>query len=342
MVMRNFRKIILFVSALGFANQNSFAQCTLRTTAVVSGDTLHCSGGTQYRTAVAFNPIFNLYYSNNAGGNDPDEYFDINGNLLGSSIDTDWRGMWYNPNTGKIEGNTWNNYFVVDNLTTQGYFGGTIQNPFNTTPPDPQAIGAFDPQNNRILYYKSGSLYGESRVNGVDAPTIVLTGIPNFTSISSPTLIYTGCVGMEVGLYNYSTKQILFFNKTTGAYAASIALPSNAPSTSYNGGQFSFANNIVWIYNNSINKWIGFDIFTSSVGINEVAVKELAIFPNPVESYLTIDAEQMDDIIITDLFGRLVLSEKLNLNKQIDIRNLPSGMYFIQTKNGAKTKFIKL
>ncbi len=319
----------------------SIAQCTLRTTAIVSGDTLHCVGGNQYRTAVAFNPTYNLYYSNNSGGTDPDEYFDIDGNLLGSSIDTDWRGMWYNPTTGKIEGNTWDNYFVVDNLTAQGYFGGTIQNPFNTTPPDPQAVGAFDPQNNRILYYKSGSLYGESRVNGADAPTITLTGIPNFTNISSPTLIYTGCAGMEVGLYNYSTKQILFFNKTTGVYSSSISLPSNAPNTSYNSGQFSFANNLVWIFNNTLKKWIGFEIFEPSVGIDELKEQKISIYPNPVESILTIELQNETEVLITDLLGKVVMSKKLDSNSQLDVSDLLPGMYFVQTKEGAKTKFIK-
>jgi hypothetical protein len=279
--MNKFGKIVLIFCALVFINKTSIAQCTLRTTAVVSGDTLHCVGGTQYRTAVAFNPTYNLYYSNNAGGTDPDEYFDIDGNLLGSSIDTDWRGMWYNTFNGKIEGNTWSNYFIVDGLSAQGYLGGTTQMPFNTTPPDPQAVGVFDPQSYRILYYKSGSLYGESRVDGTNAPTVVLTGIPNFINISSPTLIYTGCAGMEIGLYNYSTKQILFFNKTTGVYSSSISMPSNTPNTSYNSGQFSFANNLVWIFNNSINKWIGFDIFEPSVGINELQEQKISIYPNP-------------------------------------------------------------
>ncbi len=335
------KKIVLSLSVISFINVNCFSQCTLRTTAVASGDTLHCQGGLQYRTAVAFNPTFNLYYSNTSGGSDPDEYFDIDGNYLGSDINTDWRGFWYNPSTGKIEGNCWDNYFVVDNLTTQGFLGGSTQVVFNTTPPDPQAVGVFDPQNNRVLYYKSGSLYGESRVDGVNAPTITLTGIANFSNISSPTLIYTGCAGMEIGLYNYSTKQILFFNKTTGVYSSSISLPSNTPTTTYNSGQFSFANNIVWIFNNTLKKWIGFDIFDSSVGIEEYQTNTVSFFPNPVESTLTLDAKENSEVSIYDVLGKVIIKERLDSKNQINLSNLTPGVYFLQINNEKRAKFIK-
>jgi hypothetical protein len=61
----------------------------------------------------------------------------------------------------------------------------------------------------------------------------------------------------------------------------------------------------------------------------------------PVESTLTIDLQIESEVSITDLLGKIVMSKNVDLKGKMDVSGLPSGMYFIQTKEGTKTKFIK-
>ena len=322
------------------ATQN-YAQCTFRTTAIATGDTLHCSGGDYYRTAVAFNPVHQLYYSVDAGGTTPDEVFDINGNQVYSSISMDWRGLWWNTNTNQLEGNTWGNYLVIDSLQATGYLGGTFNSVGSTTTPNVQCAGVYDPTLDMIYYYNSGTLYGESRSSLVDMTPLPLTGLTSFTSIHDPTLIYTGCAGNEIGLYDMSAQKIYLFNKSTGALATTINMPVGTIFTSYLGGNFAFANNIVWLYNLGINKWVGFDIFQPAVGIGEIAMSQVSIYPNPTSSTLKIEVKEQTQITIVNALGEVVKTETIKGLSTIDVTELSTGVYFIQSNTGIKTKFIK-
>jgi hypothetical protein len=341
------KKIILLSTFILLLNtQSSIAQCdNFYSTAVPSGDTLHCSGGDIYRTAVAFNPQKQLYYSVNAGGTTPDEVFDINGQKVGSSISVDWRGLWWNPNQNVIEGNTWDNYFAVDSLQSNGHLGGTIYTfPGNTTPPNVQSAGAYDPSQDLIYYYYNGTLYGESRTGLVDITPITLTGLASFTDVISHSLFYYDCPGKEIVLFDNGSlnKRLLFFNKSTGAFSAAVLLPSSLGSIAYTGGNFSYANNKVWLYNYSLNKWVGYNFIQSGVGINELKQNLISMYPNPTSSILNIEVKEQTQISIVNVLGDIVLTQTLNGLSKIDVSNLTSGVYFIQdSKSGQTIKFIK-
>jgi hypothetical protein len=256
------KKIILLISSICIIT-NSNAQ-SLLTTAEVSGDTLFTSGN-HYKSAVAFNPIKNLYYSNNAGGSDAEEVFTISGGTSVSNNSVlDYRGFWWNPETSRIEGNAWNNYYVYDYLTADGYLGGTIGSSFSTTPPNAQSVGAYDSINHIIYYYSNGAVYGESSINGVDIPTINLLnntgGSFDFTNIQEYSLIYTGIATKEIGLYNRVDKKIVFFNLANGRHSETVNMPNNTFDQTLTYFQFSYANSLVWLYDGINYRWIGYKI----------------------------------------------------------------------------------
>lgn len=82
--------------------------------------------------------------------------------------------------------------------------------------------------------------------------------------------------------------------------------------------------------------------FNTCTNINELNKTALSIYPNPTNSYITINSENdLGMIKITNLLGAEVLTlETKETTSKIDVSNLTSGVYFIKVKNSI-TKFIK-
>ncbi len=88
-----------------------------------------------------------------------------------------------------------------------------------------------------------------------------------------------------------------------------------------------------------IAKWIGGN-FTSacgnSIGLNENKKNgQIRVYPNPATEFLNIESEiQIDsEIQILDILGREVVTSIItNKSRQVDIANLPAGVYFVMLK----------
>lgn len=69
------------------------------------------------------------------------------------------------------------------------------------------------------------------------------------------------------------------------------------------------------------------------------------VFPNPVNSILTIETSLQDsETKIFDILGNKLSSEELDYRKQLDVSQLPKGIYFLQLQEKGKiytSKFIK-
>jgi hypothetical protein len=97
---------------------------------------------------------------------------------------------------------------------------------------------------------------------------------------------------------------------------------------------------------------IGIDYRTYPSGITEKkSLSSLILYPNPVGARLTLaysGEQEVNGILITDEFGRLLNSFKTNLKKHetlsIPVENLPSGLYCVILKTDGESvisKFIK-
>ncbi len=81
----------------------------------------------------------------------------------------------------------------------------------------------------------------------------------------------------------------------------------------------------------------------TTVGIQEVwNTKFLDVYPNPTQATLTIVASENMEIQLINTLGEMIFTKKLLIGaNNMDVRNLSKGVYFIQSQNGYRVKFIK-
>jgi hypothetical protein len=66
------------------------------------------------------------------------------------------------------------------------------------------------------------------------------------------------------------------------------------------------------------------------------------LFPNPAAGYIQISGlKSNENFTVYNLSGIPVFSGTNSNNEKIDIKNFPSGLYFLKTKNGNSIKFLK-
>jgi hypothetical protein len=76
--------------------------------------------------------------------------------------------------------------------------------------------------------------------------------------------------------------------------------------------------------------------------------KNILLYPNPANNilnYSTSNDVSFDDLTITDVFGKLILTNKFTAGtNQVDVSHLQSGVYFVRFSNSETSvvkKFIK-
>ena len=101
--------------------------------------------------------------------------------------------------------------------------------------------------------------------------------------------------------------------------------------------------------------WSGSILGTTNGGGFPVSVEEhisngktLTIYPNPASTFITVEtnaAKAISQLSITNLNGQQLISRQITDPKtQIDISNLPNGVYFVRLTNDKSVevgKFVK-
>jgi hypothetical protein len=70
----------------------------------------------------------------------------------------------------------------------------------------------------------------------------------------------------------------------------------------------------------------------SLAGLNQIEDITLSIFPNPTTDFVTVvtQDDQIDQLMLQDLSGKVIKQEEVVGPKtQLDLSELPKGMYFI-------------
>jgi hypothetical protein len=317
------------------------AQC-VATSAELDLTLTTTSGGTNNRSGVVFDPIRSRYYSVNAGSADyPVETYDASGTLLSSVPQGfDYRGAWWNPALSQFEGNGFANLGIfvqnVDPVTGHALGSGTVI--FNGNQPNAQSVGDLDHDANEIIYYFSGAVHRYDRATNALLGTLPLSGLPvPFASLNSNSVIYTGCVGSEIGVYNFQDRRLLFIDKATGAFSGECQLPPNAPPRSSFG--MSFANGLFWLYNDG--QWFGYGILSGGTGIAGSAVDGVRLYPNPATSQVSVawntSADPRAEVRILDMLGRMVHTARADRDVSVlDVAMLPAGAYVVQCIAGQR------
>ena len=77
----------------------------------------------------------------------------------------------------------------------------------------------------------------------------------------------------------------------------------------------------------------------ANVGINENLTNNVTIYPNPTSDVLNISTNSNDlsELIIKDITGKIVLIQNFNTNISINTENYAKGVYLIDVKNNLGT-----
>ena len=71
--------------------------------------------------------------------------------------------------------------------------------------------------------------------------------------------------------------------------------------------------------------------FAEGVGIDQVSLDEVSLFPNPATSTVTVRANGMEQVSIIDLNGRTVMTQRVNTETAtFDLSTLAKGTYFVR------------
>lgn len=80
-------------------------------------------------------------------------------------------------------------------------------------------------------------------------------------------------------------------------------------------------------------------VVSTNVGIDELAISEDFVFPNPVEDVLNLRKSLSVPLTITNISGQTILKVPIG-ETRLDVSGLKPGLYFLKSDFG-KTRFIK-
>lgn len=228
----------------------------------------------QKGASVCWNPVTKKYYAVFTGSKEPLGVYDEKGKLL---TDTSLaamqnvRGLWYNPATKKICGNTFND---------GGWFSYTLNNKgvpvasktdiAGMKQPDEQSTGTYDPASGMVYFFNGGKLvfYNNKGVFAKKLP--IHFGQPkvlgpaefenedNFnTDYNQTTVVHTGIAASPAGLLNVKLNRIELYDLNEGYLQQILLLPDDDlyGTKAFN---FAYANGIYWLYNIFTRTWQGF------------------------------------------------------------------------------------
>jgi Secretion system C-terminal sorting domain len=322
--------------------------CTPLTNALVGSTMLVSPGGTGNFSAVVYNPDADLYYCFNAGSSSyPANTFDGTFTFLDAVPQGfDYRGAWWNPNTAQVEGNGYNvlGIFVQDLDAITSYPLGTGSVILPSAQPDQQSVGAYDPAGNVILYYFNGSISRYARADNTLLGTTAITGLPvGTTDINSNTVVYTGCAGYELAVFDWVARRVLFVDGSTYAYAGACQLPPDAPARASFG--MSYSNDRFWLFDDAANPgtWRSYQVLSGTQSVTEAATAPIDLFPNPAQEVLgvsTTGSAPERSVRVVDLTGRAVPCPVRAAgvgSYQLDVSALANGTYalLLDTDDGS-------
>ncbi len=81
----------------------------------------------------------------------------------------------------------------------------------------------------------------------------------------------------------------------------------------------------------------------SPLSLDDIAFKNVAIYPNPSKGLLHINTDKNIQISITDVLGKTIVPlQNFNNNNTIDISNLNNGMYIVKVSDGKTNGSLKI
>jgi uncharacterized protein (TIGR02145 family) len=238
------------------------------------------------------------------------------------------------PNGWQVS-STYNWNSLIDYLVDNGYAYDTPSGLEDFTADSmaaPDCLGPDIPNNESFGWYYSNTpgTPGNncSNTNNKSGFNAMPSGMRRYNAHSSNTSTYSGFIGKHYHAY--------FWTSSAGSTGRAFwrRLSHDYSSTLFGGSGYMF-----YVENGYS---VRFSRTAQTANINNNAINDFKIIPNPTSDYLLIENLDTKNAIIYNIHGKEVM--KVNNKNKIDVSSLSKGVYFVRVYDGINSsikKFIK-
>jgi hypothetical protein len=228
--------------------------------------------------AIAWHPIQKKYYTSMAGNAIyPMGVYNALGKPVQENVDAeyDYRGMWYNPMSKRIEFNCYDSggigHLVLD---AKGKIDSKVIDFEGMNQPDNQCVGVYHTTSNYIIYLAAGYTV-EKYSPKTGEPLLTLTTLhagcktkkeadeldadteaTRWEQRNASSVQFTGMPKAELAILNVEDHTIELYDQKTGLLTK-VAYKIPESITIYPNFNFSYTNGIWWFFNKDERKWVG-------------------------------------------------------------------------------------
>lgn len=226
--------------------------------------------------AVVWHPQLQRYYAAQAGNAAfPLEIFDSKGTMISDdnlATMIDIRGLWYNAQRKTLQINAYNDLGWAEyKMNSNGIPEGVRRMPGATGQPTENSAAAYDAVNDVVYFFDNAAstLNRHQILNSAPEAKIPLylgaatkdefeahkkNEHPEY--YNETVVVYTGNKGAEVGMLNITSRRIELYDIGTGYMTQALNLPDDA--TVEASLDFSYANEIYWLFDTKYREWKGY------------------------------------------------------------------------------------
>lgn len=155
----------------------------------------------------------------------------------------------------------------------------------------------------------------------------------------------------------YNDTEVPDFDPDVLEYTVTLPAGTTTPPVVSTGGSEDPNATVVIVQPETANGMATVDVFSEElmthktytidftiVGVDESALSNVQVFPNPSSNFLYVTNVENADVKIVSMDGKTVYHSKLNGTRKIDVRNLAQGAYMVQVSNDHFTttkRFVK-
>lgn len=220
---------------------------------------------------VVWHPIQKKYYAAMAGNKGfPMVVTDATGKIL-SETDTktgaDMRGMWYNPKTKNIYGNTYNMMGIVQlKINKTGLMGGSPETVSEFDQPDEQSFAVLDPIADAIMVLDDGviKVQKKGKTDFEDLVQLKFEGFDDRDSFSDKYVNYSFAYTSQKDfvVVNMESHQLEFYDKKSGEKKLTVSIPDEVDL--YEQFNFCYTNNLFFFFNKDSRIWTGYKLLNNA------------------------------------------------------------------------------
>ena len=184
-------------------------------------------------------------------------------------------------------------------------------------------------------------------INNSTTATATETACDSYTWALNGTTYSTSGTYTHIGTNASGCDSVITLNLTINSSSSSIQIQSALDSYIWpvNNQTYNQSGTYTSVIPNTVgcDSTITLNLFLDFTGIGENGVNYIAVYPNPTNSFLTIEGEGIQNkaYVLVDIQGRVVLDGTFKTNKEtIDLKTLVHGQYILKVEHN-EVKLVK-